>query len=86
MPSSYVIGDHFENFIKSQLESGRYNSASEVIREALRLFEEQEELRSFRLKAMRQQIVDGMNSGVAESGETVFNRLETKYAFMIEES
>ncbi|MBC7699499.1 type II toxin-antitoxin system ParD family antitoxin [Aquabacterium sp.] len=32
MPSSYVIGDHFESFIKSQIQQGRYASASEVIR------------------------------------------------------
>ena len=43
MPSSYAIGDHFEQFIKTQLESGRYSSASEVVRDALRLMEEREQ-------------------------------------------
>ena len=36
MPSSYVIGEHFEQFIKGQLQRGRYASACEVIRDGLR--------------------------------------------------
>ena len=36
MPASYAIGDHFEEFIKRQIEGGRYASASEVVRDALR--------------------------------------------------
>ena len=36
MPSSYVIGEHFETFIKTQIQQGRYASASEVIRDGLR--------------------------------------------------
>jgi antitoxin ParD1/3/4 len=41
MPSSYVIGDHFEGFIKQQIQQGRYASASEVIRDGLRALEDQ---------------------------------------------
>ncbi|MCX5954351.1 MAG: type II toxin-antitoxin system ParD family antitoxin [Cyanobacteria bacterium] len=36
MPSSYVIGEHFEQFIKSQIQQGRCTSASEMIDEGLR--------------------------------------------------
>jgi antitoxin ParD1/3/4 len=39
MPSSYAIGSHFERFVKKQVDSGRYSSASEVVRDALRLLE-----------------------------------------------
>ena len=35
MPSSYTLGSHYEAFIKRQLASGRYNNASEVVRDAL---------------------------------------------------
>ncbi len=42
MPSSYTLGEHFESFVKAQLASGRYNNASEVLRDALRLMEERE--------------------------------------------
>jgi antitoxin ParD1/3/4 len=42
MPSSYTLGKHFESFVRNQLASGRYNNASEVLRDALRLMEERE--------------------------------------------
>lgn len=40
--TSILIGDHFENFINEQISSGKYNSVSEVVRTALRLFEQEE--------------------------------------------
>ncbi len=42
MPSSYSLGKHYENFVQHQLDSGRYNNASEVLRDALRLMETRE--------------------------------------------
>ena len=42
MPSSYTLGKHFETFVQAQLASGRYNNASEVLRDALRLMEDRE--------------------------------------------
>jgi len=36
------LGDHFDALIRTQVESGRFANASEVVREGLRLFEEQE--------------------------------------------
>jgi putative addiction module CopG family antidote len=46
MPSSYVVGSHFEQFIKDQISGGRYQSASEVVRDALRLLEHEEQRRA----------------------------------------
>ena len=37
MPSSFTLGTHFEGFIRQQVNTGRYASASEVIRDSLRL-------------------------------------------------
>jgi antitoxin ParD1/3/4 len=51
MPSSYVIGEHFEAFIKHQIQKGRYASASEVVRDGLRALEDRERLRAARLAA-----------------------------------
>ncbi len=39
---SYVVGSRYEEFISSQIESGRYNNASEVVRAGLRLLEDYE--------------------------------------------
>lgn len=41
--TSILLGDHFESFINGAISSGRYNSASEVIRTALRLLELEEQ-------------------------------------------
>lgn len=79
MPSSYAIGNHFEGFIKQQLDSGRYTSASEVVRDALRLLEEREEQREIQLRNLRLQLQAGVESGEGVPAEKVFSRLETKY-------
>ena len=65
MPSSYTLGPHFEGFIKTMVESGRYASASEVMRDSLRLLEEREKLREAKLAALRADIQDGLESGPA---------------------
>jgi antitoxin ParD1/3/4 len=84
MPSSYVVGEHFENFIKAQISQGRYASASEVIRDALRVLEEREKLRALNLENLRAEIQRGMNSGPGIDAEDVFARLEAKYQAMLE--
>lgn len=82
MPSSYAIGNHFELFIKQQVHGGRYASASEVVRDALRLLEEQETLRQAQLERLRADIQEGLDSGPPKLGDAVLARLERKYAAM----
>ena len=59
------LNPHFEELVKGKVESGLYNSASEVMREALRLLEERDRLRDLRLEELRSEIQKGINSGVA---------------------
>ena len=60
--TSVALGPHFEGFIQASIMSGRYNNASEVIRSALRLLEEQEQ----KILALRAAVEDGLNSGIVE--------------------
>jgi antitoxin ParD1/3/4 len=67
MPSSYTLGEHYESFVRQLVESGRYASASEVMRDSLRLLEEREQLRAARLEALREAIQEGLESGPADA-------------------
>ena len=40
--TSILLGDYFENFINEQISTGKYSSVSEVVRTALRVFEQEE--------------------------------------------
>jgi len=72
--TSIVLGKHFEQFIGTQVEHGRYGSASEVVRASLRLLEEREQ----KLAALRQALVDGENSGDAGPMDLEAIRREAK--------
>jgi antitoxin ParD1/3/4 len=66
MPSSYTLGEHYETFVKQLLASGRYASASEVMRDGLRLLEEREQTRALKLDALRNAINEGLESGPSQ--------------------
>lgn len=66
MASSYSLGAHFEGFVKRLLESGRYNNASEVLRDSLRLLEEREAFNQAKLEALRKDVDAGFESGPAQ--------------------
>jgi antitoxin ParD1/3/4 len=84
MPSSYTLGKHFEDFVQAQLASGRYNNASEVIRDALRLMEErQRRLAAF--DAVIERSLADSDAGRVHDAENVFDDLEAKYSRMVEE-
>ncbi|MDL2406145.1 type II toxin-antitoxin system ParD family antitoxin [Rhizobium calliandrae] len=63
MPSSYNIGDHYEGFVRALVEGGRYASASEVLRDSLRLLEQREEVRALELEYLRREFAEGKASG-----------------------
>lgn len=60
--TSVTLGEHFDQFINQQLNSGRYGSASEVVRAGLRALEDQET----KIMNLRNMLVEGENSCVAE--------------------
>lgn len=58
--TSITLGEHFDRYIAEQLASGRYRTASELIRESLRLHEERE----IRIAALRAAVDEGLTSGI----------------------
>lgn len=60
--TSVTLGEHFDQFISQQLESGRYGSASEVLRAGLRALEDQE----LKMVNLRNMLVEGENSGISD--------------------
>ncbi|MHC4850297.1 MAG: type II toxin-antitoxin system ParD family antitoxin [Planctomycetota bacterium] len=59
--TSFILGEHFDTFVASQIRGGRYANATDVIRSGLRLLEEHEQ----KLEALRNALIEGEESGVA---------------------
>lgn len=57
-----TLGTHFDDFISTQLTTGRYSSASEIIRAGLRLLEDN----VTKMETLRQLLTEGENSGFVE--------------------
>lgn len=57
------LTEHFESFIEKRIRSGHYSSASEVVRDALRLLEEREQIKALKLEALKEKIKEGLESG-----------------------
>lgn len=62
--TSISLGNHFESFIETTINDGRFNNASEVVRAGLRLLEEEN-----RVIALRKAIQEGIDSGIAHDFE-----------------
>ena len=72
-----------EKLVESKVQSGRYQSASEVIREGLRLLDDQDRLRNAQLEEVRRKIqigIDQLVGGEGISGATVLAELKEKSA------
>jgi antitoxin ParD1/3/4 len=88
MALSVTIGDHFERFVRDQVEGGRYNNASEVVRAGLRLLETEEEFRKRKLAELDAAIARGIadaDAGRVHPAEEVFAELRARYRAMAEQ-
>lgn len=57
--TSVILGDHFDKLITQQVQTGRYGTVSEVVRDALRLFEQQQ----MAIQRLNDAIEEGYASG-----------------------
>lgn len=57
--TSFSLSDHYLGFIETEVSSGRYGSASDVVRSALRLLEDRET----KLRAVREALIEAENAG-----------------------
>jgi antitoxin ParD1/3/4 len=60
--TSFILGEHFDRMIAQEVQTGRYGTASEVVRDALRLFEERQEA----IRRLNAAIEEGYASGMSE--------------------
>lgn len=60
--TSIILGEHFDHLIAQQVQTGRYGTASEVVRDALRLFEE----RQAAIQRLNDAIEEGYASGFVD--------------------
>jgi antitoxin ParD1/3/4 len=76
--TSILLGEYFENFIAQQIQSGKFSSASEVIRTALRIFEHEESKKTILINELKK----GEKSGFSKdfNRNSFRNELHKKYA------
>ena len=78
-----TLPPQLEQFVQDQVSSGRYGSASEVVGEALRLFQEREELQQRRFEELKREIAIGIaqaDQGQLIPAEEVFRELRKQQA------
>lgn len=76
--TSILLGDYFDNFINQQVQSGKFSSASEVVRAALRMFEHEETKKTALIKELKK----GEKSGFVKNfnRDALLRKLHQKHA------
>ncbi|HUF09205.1 MAG TPA: type II toxin-antitoxin system ParD family antitoxin [Rhodothermales bacterium] len=72
------ITSSLEALVKRLVKSGRYGSASEVVRDGLRLIQEREQFREVKLEELRRLVREGRESGPATSWDVEDFKREAK--------
>lgn len=65
------LNAQLEGYVKQKVATGRYNSVSEVVREALRLLEAQDVMKDLKIKALRAEINEGLESLDSGAGKAL---------------
>jgi putative addiction module CopG family antidote len=60
MPTSVALSPRLETFVREQVEGGRYNNVSEVVRDGLRLLEQRQQEDAAKLDALRRAVATGV--------------------------
>ncbi len=71
-----------EKMVHGKVQTGRYNSASEVVREALRLMDERDQMKALHRDELRKKIVAGLESldkGRFSDGEEFFAQMDAEF-------
>ena len=74
--TSILLGEYFNGFIQNQIKTGRFNSASEVVRNALRLYEQEEKKKEALIKALEKGEISGFQENVSKS--SFLNEMKAK--------
>lgn len=76
--TSILLGDYFDKFINEQIKTGKFSSASEVVRAALRMFEYEETKKSELIKELKK----GEKSGFVKNfdRDKFLESIHQKYA------
>ena len=78
--TSIILGEHFDKFIQSEVKSGRYSSASEVIRSGLRMLEIEKQ----KISAINKALTTAENSGEPIAFDNVKFKTRMKKKFNID--
>ena len=68
--TSILLGDYFDNFINQQVKTGKFSSASEVVRAALRMFEHEESKKTELIRELKK----GEKSGFVKDEMRFYSR------------
>lgn len=75
--TSILLGEYFDNFINQQVQSGKFSSASEVVRAALRMFEYEESKKTELIKELKKGEISGFVKDF--NRDVLLNKLHQKH-------
>jgi antitoxin ParD1/3/4 len=79
------LGEKWEQFVEGKVKSGNYQTASEVLRDGLRLLEKEELLKRIGVRSLAEleakllEAADSLDAGKGVDGEKVFARLRKRF-------